>query len=671
MRRLRDVPPATLHLLQVAAVLGEAASIRDLAAVVGQPPVQVAALLGDAFDAQLLDEAEERVVFRHQLVHDAIYQQIPAPTRRVLHRGAAVALMRGGADRLDVAGHLVLGAERGDEEAIRWLRGAAHEASPGAPEVSVDLLRRAEALLPEDDPESDVVAAEMVEALLRAGDIGEAATRAETVLSRHHVPAVDTRLRLALLGALALQNRADEVVAVAETSLTGPTPLPPGEQVPVLAQQSWALTYSGDPAAGESVARRALDLAEGIGVGALTTWALTALLVSVGRQGRFSEALVHSRRAAALAAEPGIGPLPLPPKLFLGLALFSCDLIDEARAAYREALDDSFGSGWWLADTLMADAEACFEIGEWADAGPRLAAAADAARDKRHPLLLSHSLAYQTIIATAAGDLGAAQDLASRIAGMVEGERLSYNAGIVAVALAGLRADQGDDSGAYELLLRCWRYDVEHDTAHYHRRVAPGLVRLALATGHPDVAEEVTRVVTEAVTLAPEVPTVRGAALRCTGLVGGDLDPLLEAVAIGRRSALLLDHTGACEDAASLLAGIGRTDEATALLAEALGRFEECGADAWAARVRARMRSLGAHPGARGPRQRPATGWESLTATERAVSLLVAEGMTNSAVARRLHVSPHTVNTHLRHVFAKLGVSNRVALANVVHHSNE
>ena len=76
-------------------------------------------------------------------------------------------------------------------------------------------------------------------------------------------------------------------------------------------------------------------------------------------------------------------------------------------------------------------------------------------------------------------------------------------------------------------------------------------------------------------------------------------------------------------------------------------------------------------PAPRGSRHRPAGGWQSLTATERAVSLLVAEGLTNGAVARRLYISPHTVNTHLRHVFAKLGVPNRVALAAVVHHSIE
>lgn len=49
------------------------------------------------------------------------------------------------------------------------------------------------------------------------------------------------------------------------------------------------------------------------------------------------------------------------------------------------------------------------------------------------------------------------------------------------------------------------------------------------------------------------------------------------------------------------------------------------------------------------------------------MSQLVAQGLTNGAVAKRLYISPHTVNTHLRHAFAKLGVSNRVALATEVH----
>ncbi len=71
------------------------------------------------------------------------------------------------------------------------------------------------------------------------------------------------------------------------------------------------------------------------------------------------------------------------------------------------------------------------------------------------------------------------------------------------------------------------------------------------------------------------------------------------------------------------------------------------------------LRRLGVRRGTRGQRRRPASGWESLTETERDVSILVANGLTNREVARRLHISPHTVNIHLRHVLQKLNVSNR------------
>jgi DNA-binding CsgD family transcriptional regulator len=670
VRRLRYLPAATRELLQVTAVLGDAVSIRHVAAVVRRTPAEVVGQLSDVFDAQLLGEADDRIVFRHQLVHEAVYQHIPSPVRRFLHREAAVALMAAGADRLDVADHLMLGAERGDEQAVAWLREAAREASAQAPSVTVELMRRAEALLPGGHRDADLVSSEVVQALLRAGKVAEASARAEAVLARQHDAEVDTPLRIALVGALALQNRAAELITVAQASLAGAARLRPSDQVLMLAQQSWALTYTGDRRAGESAATRALVIAERAGDAAMTVWALTALLVAVGRQGRYGEALAHARRAAALAADSSdTRSLPLQPKFFLGLALFDCDLIGEARAAFRESLDDEFGSGWWLSDTLMADAQASFAIGEWEDVVPGLIAGGQAAREKDNQLLVSQSLAYRAIIATAKGDLRAAAELAAPVATSVEDDQLSYNAGILAFAVAGLKAAEGDRQGAYDLLLRCWRFDATRENRFYHRALAPDLVRLALALGHRDVAAEVAGAVGAGVALAPEVPTVRSLALRCQGLIDSDVEPMIEAVALARRVPLLIEHAGACEDAAGLLARSGRRDEAAALLTEALERYEQAGADAWAGRVRAQLRVLGVRPGSRGPRRRPAGGWESLTATEQAVSLLVAQGLTNGAVARRLYISPHTVNTHLRHVFAKLGVSNRVALAAAVHHS--
>jgi DNA-binding CsgD family transcriptional regulator/tetratricopeptide (TPR) repeat protein len=395
-------------------------------------------------------------------------------------------------------------------------------------------------------------------------------------------------------------------------------------------------------------------------------------MVAVGRQGRYGEALAHARRAAALAADShDMRSLPLHPKFFLGLALFDCDLVGEARAAYREALDDEFSSGFFLSETLTNDAQAAFALGEWEDAVPGLIAGGQAAQEKGNQILVAQSLAYRAIIATATGDHRAGSELAAGIASSLDGDQLSYNAGILAFAVAGVKAAEGDRQGAYDLLLRCWRFDAARQCRFYHRALAPDLVRLALALGHRDVAAEVARAVAAGAALAPEVPTVRSVALRCQALTGGEAEPALEAVAFARRAPLLVEHAGACEDAAELLARGGRRDEAVALLAEALERYEQAGADAWAGRVRAQLRALGVRPAPRGPRRRTAGGWLSLTATERAVSLLVAEGLTNGAVARRLYISPHTVNTHLRHVFAKLGVSNRVALAAVVHHSIE
>ena len=54
-----------------------------------------------------------------------------------------------------------------------------------------------------------------------------------------------------------------------------------------------------------------------------------------------------------------------------------------------------------------------------------------------------------------------------------------------------------------------------------------------------------------------------------------------------------------------------------------------------------------------------------LTVREREIANLVAAGLSNKQIAERLFVSPHTINSHLRHVFLKLGITSRVELARV------
>jgi DNA-binding CsgD family transcriptional regulator len=64
----------------------------------------------------------------------------------------------------------------------------------------------------------------------------------------------------------------------------------------------------------------------------------------------------------------------------------------------------------------------------------------------------------------------------------------------------------------------------------------------------------------------------------------------------------------------------------------------------------------------RGQRKRPTSGWASLTPTELDVVRLVSEGLGNKDIAIRLFVSPRTVQTHLTHVYTKLGLTSRVQL---------
>jgi predicted ATPase/class 3 adenylate cyclase/DNA-binding CsgD family transcriptional regulator len=65
----------------------------------------------------------------------------------------------------------------------------------------------------------------------------------------------------------------------------------------------------------------------------------------------------------------------------------------------------------------------------------------------------------------------------------------------------------------------------------------------------------------------------------------------------------------------------------------------------------------------RGQRKRPVSGWASLTPTERRVVQLLSEGLANNDIATRLFVSPRTVQSHLTHVYTKLGLTSRVQLA--------
>jgi DNA-binding CsgD family transcriptional regulator len=110
-----------------------------------------------------------------------------------------------------------------------------------------------------------------------------------------------------------------------------------------------------------------------------------------------------------------------------------------------------------------------------------------------------------------------------------------------------------------------------------------------------------------------------------------------------------------------LQASAGATVDAISSLDRALAINAQAGASWDAARVRGRLRQLGVLRRNAIPK-RPGTGWEALTSTEASVARLASLGKTNREIAETLFVSPHTVDSHLRHIFDKLGVNSRIHL---------
>ncbi len=142
VRRLSWLAIETRELLRLASLLGTSFTLADLATVTGRSVIDVAAWLRDASLAGLVTGDGDRLVFRHDLVHDAVYDDMLPAERRDLHRAAGHALARTGAPTQQVARQFARGAVDGDLDAVDWLVRAADETVSIAPSAADRALRR-------------------------------------------------------------------------------------------------------------------------------------------------------------------------------------------------------------------------------------------------------------------------------------------------------------------------------------------------------------------------------------------------------------------------------------------------------------------------------------------------------------------------------------------------
>ena len=151
--------------------------------------------------------------------------------------------------------------------------------------------------------------------------------------------------------------------------------------------------------------------------------------------------------------------------------------------------------------------------------------------------------------------------------------------------------------------------------------------------------------------------------LRTRGELLGDdgLTDLEEAAAISEHSTARMQHARALASLGSALRRSRRPTDAREPLRRALELAETCGSPGLAAAVRSELQAAGVRP-----RRGALKGVGSLTASERRVAGLAAEGRTNREIAQELFVTPKTVEVHLGNAYRKLEVRSRRDLEGVL-----
>lgn len=175
--------------------------------------------------------------------------------------------------------------------------------------------------------------------------------------------------------------------------------------------------------------------------------------------------------------------------------------------------------------------------------------------------------------------------------------------------------------------------------------------------------EEARRLAAEELELARAcgVPRAIGIALTASALVAGsprDVEPLREAVATLEHSTARLEYARALTELGAALRRDRQRTAARATLRRALALADGLGAATVAARAREELLVAGARP-----RRAAISGVEALTASERRVAELVADGLSNAQIAGQLVVTRKTVEWHIGGIFRKLDISSRDELA--------
>jgi DNA-binding CsgD family transcriptional regulator/tetratricopeptide (TPR) repeat protein len=665
-RRLSRTSPAGERVVTVAASLARHFTLSQVAAMASMPLADLVDPVREVIDAGILTERGGRLAFQHDLAREAVRSAVPDPVRRALDREAAEVLLAGGALPVEVAAQLAASAEPGDLRAVRALAEAAESLGMTDPSASADIASVALSLAPSRHPLRGPLVARRTVSLFAAGRSSEARAFADNAL-RHHLPAeqeAEVRLSLAAMFAISADDRADN--ARQGLSLAG-------LDADVRARL-WASLFHNLLVAGRLDEGLAIEAEVRANVFASTDLA-ALFFVQIGcsameyQLGRFKPALELLQGVNPEQLAGFDDPRERLAHSYRSWLLAALDRMDEAIAVAEDGLAcaQRDRQNWAVHVFETWKGRHLLHLGRLEEA--------DAALEGRFHLADASSIVgvldAVSVVALGRTKLHLADKRGADEVAEIAKVMLTTTAPVVrklaAWYLAVHAMASGDPRQAHRWLCVLGQAERLSLFPLFPMEAAddPLLVRMALEAGDAELAKSVAGLAAHRYELNPCVPSVAAAAAHAQGLLNGSRDDLEQAAAILLTCPRPLALAAALEDLGCARLADGDRSGAVEAFDRVLRICVGTGAAHDAARARMRLRELGVRRRVQSL-DRPKLGWESLTSAELQVARLAAAGCTNRGIADRLFISPHTVNTHLRHVFDKLDISSRVDLTRIV-----
>jgi DNA-binding CsgD family transcriptional regulator len=663
--RLSGAPAAATALVRAAAVLGDGASLAE-AASLAEVGEDEAARAADVLISLVILKPGARLEFAHPIVREAVYADIGSHERAEAHARAARILIARGASEERVAAQLFQAEPAADAERVAIFRRVAADAvARGAPSAAVAWLRRALAEPPAMASRAEMLL-ELGAAEFRLGE-PQSVDHLRAAVEQIRDPALLTASTLQLTNALVMSGDVDAALRAIEAAIELVEPHDRERALLLEAELAANAQLAGLEARAPAASRleRHADL-EGRTPGERLVLASLAFeraraSESATEAAAYIEGALSGGRLALEHESDVVGPF-----YTLVRGLLATDALDLAQSCVEQALAD--------ARSRASIPPQGYLIAHLAWVSFRRGAVAQAETDARtaYELLTAHHIvqgarrfAMTPLIEglIEGGELEAAErslrdsGLGEDIPPEAPSNGLLRARGLLAIA-------QGStEQGVADLIEFGLRDELFGDANPIASRWRS---RASLALAAAGDGERAHMMASDDLERARRWGAASGIgiALRAVGLVEGgtrSVDRLREAVDMLKGSPARLEHARALIDLGAALRRANRRKEARSVLQDGLELAVQCGARPLAERARTESRAAG-----RRSSDPTGTGLEQLTASERRVAELAAEGHSNPEIAQALFVTRKTIETHLGHVYSKLDISGRGELEHVL-----